>query len=171
MKVLHMITGLGVGGAGLQLRSILQHPRRDCDVVTLYNPGPVADMIRADGGRVRDAGMTSNTQFAALLRLRRLIREGGYDVVHTHLYRSQVYGRLAAWVAGTPVVLSTEHSIGETHLERRRMTLSVRALYLGTEMLSDMTVAVSGTVRERLEQWGIRRKRVTVIPNGVDLQR
>jgi hypothetical protein len=27
------------------------------------------------------------------------------------------------------------------------MTLSVRALYLGTEMLSDMTVAVSGTVR------------------------
>ena len=68
-------------------------------------------------------------------------------------------------------MLSTEHSIGETHLERRRMTLSVRALYLGTEMLSDMTVAVSGTVRERLEQWGIRRKRVTVIPNGVDLQR
>ena len=53
MKVLHVITGLGVGGAELQLRSILQHTRHDCDVVTLYNPGPVADMIRADGGRVR----------------------------------------------------------------------------------------------------------------------
>ena len=50
MKVLHVITGLGVGGAELQLRSILQHTRHESDVVTLYNPGPVADMIRADGG-------------------------------------------------------------------------------------------------------------------------
>ena len=171
MKVLHVITGLGVGGAELQLRSILQHTRHDSEVVTLYNPGPVADMIRGDGGRVRDVGMTSNTQLSTVLRLRTLIRDGGYDVVHAHLYRSQVYGRSAAWLAGTPVVLSTEHSIGETHLERRRMTLGVRALYLGTELLSDMTIAVSGTVRERLEKWGVRPKRVSVIPNGVDLQR
>ena len=171
MKVLHVITGLGVGGAELQLRSILQHTRHDSEVVTLYNPGPVADMIRSDGGRVRDIGMSRNTQLSALFRLRTLIRQGRYDVVHAHLYRSQVYGRSAAWLAGTPVVLSTEHSIGETHLERRKMSPGVRALYLGTEMLSDMTVAVSGTVRERLENWGVRPKRITVIPNGVDLQR
>ena len=171
MKVLHVITGLGVGGAELQLRSILQHTRHDSEVVTLYNPGPVADMIRADGGRVADLGMTRNTQLSALRRLRRLIRQGGYDVVHTHLYRSQVYGRPAAWLAATPVVLSTEHSIGETHLERRPMTRGVRALYLATEFLSDATIAVSGTVRERLLAWGVRDRRVTVIPNGVDLQR
>ena len=115
-----MITGLGVGGAELQLRSILQHTRHESEVVTLYNPGPVADMIRADGGRVTDLGMTSNTEVPALIRLHRLIRDGGYDVVHTHLYRSQIYGRPAAWLARTPVVVSTEHSIGETHLERRR---------------------------------------------------
>jgi len=171
VKVLHVITGLGVGGAELQLRSILQHTRHESDVVTLYNPGPVADMIRADGGRVRDLGMTRNTELSALLRLRRLIRSGGYDVVHTHLYRSQIYGRTAAWLAGTPVVLSTEHSIGETHLERRRMTLGVRALYLGTERLSDTTIAVSETVRDRLASWGVRPRNMTVIPNGVDLGR
>jgi glycosyltransferase involved in cell wall biosynthesis len=171
MKVLHVITGLGVGGAELQLRSILQHTRHDADVVTLYNPGPVADMIRGDGGRVRNLGMTRNTQVPALLALRRLIHDGGYDVVHAHLYRSQVYARPAAWLAGTPVVLSTEHSIGETHLERRRMTRGVRALYLGTELFSDATIAVSGTVRQRLLDWGVRDRRVTVIPNGVDLQR
>lgn len=171
MKVLHMITGLGVGGAELQLRSILQHSRHESDVVTLYNPGPVADMIRADGGRVINLGMKRNTELAALLRLRRLIRDGGYDVVHAHLYRSQVYGRPAAWLARTPVVVSTEHSIGETHLERRRMTAGVRALYLATERLSDATIAVSPTVHDRLEKWGVRPRRMTVIPNGVDLDR
>ena len=171
MKVLHVITGLGVGGAELQLRSMLQHTRHNAEVVTLYNPGPVADMIRADGRRVRSLGMTSNTQISALNGLRRLIAAGGYDVVHAHLYRSQVYGRPAAWLAGVPVIVSTEHSIGETHLERRKMTPAVRALYLATEMMSDMTVAVSGTVRERLVRWGLRPRKVAVIPNGVDLTR
>lgn len=171
MKVLHVITGLGVGGAELQLRSILQHTRHESEVITLYNPGPVADMIRSDGVRVRDLGMKSNTELAALRRLRSIIRHGRYDVVHTHLYRSQVYGRFAAWLARTPVVLSTEHSIGETHLERRRMTAGVRALYLATEALSDMTIAVSETVAGRMVNWGVRRRKMTVIPNGVDFGR
>ncbi len=171
MKVLHLITGLGVGGAELQLRSILQHTRHDADVITLYNPGPVADMIRSDGSQVRNLGMTRNTELSALLRLRRMIRDGGYDVVHAHLYRSQIYGRPAAWLAGTPVVLSTEHSIGETHLERRKMTLGVRALYLATERFSDATIAVSAAVHDRMAKWGVRPRRMTVIPNGVDLGR
>ena len=47
MKVLHVITGLDVGGAEIQLSLILKHTRHDSDVVTLYNPGPVADQIRA----------------------------------------------------------------------------------------------------------------------------
>jgi glycosyltransferase involved in cell wall biosynthesis len=171
MKVLHLITGLGVGGAELQLRSVLQHTRHDAEVVTLYNPGPVADMIRADGRQVRNLGMTSNTQISALYELRRLIAEGRYDVVHAHLYRSQIYGRPAAWLAGVPVIVSTEHSIGETHLERREMTAGVRGLYLATELMSDMTVAVSQTVRDRLVRWGVRPRKVAVIPNGVDLTR
>lgn len=166
-----MITGLGVGGAELQLRSVIQHSRHDCDVVTLYNPGPVAGMLGEDGVQVRSLEMTSNRQLSALPRLWRLIREGRYDVVHTHLYRSQIYGRPAARLAGVPVVVSTEHSIGETHLERRRMTTGVRALYLSTGAFSQMTIAVSETVRDRMLSWGVSDRKVTVIPNGVDLSR
>jgi len=171
VKVLHVITGLGVGGAELQLRSILQHTRHQSDVVTLYNPGPVADMITGDGGRVRDLGMTRNTDLSALGRLTRLIRAGRYDVVHTHLYRSCIYGRLAARLAGTPVVVTTEHSIGETHLERRRMTLGVRALYLSTDLCSDATIAVSDAVAHRLTKWGVPARKIETIPNGLDFDR
>ena len=42
---------------------LLRHTRQS-DVVTLYNPGSVAEQIRADGSRVRDIGMTRNTQLA-----------------------------------------------------------------------------------------------------------
>ncbi|MDA3626980.1 glycosyltransferase [Saccharopolyspora oryzae] len=171
MKVLHVITGLGVGGAELQLRSVLQHTRHDAEVVSLYNPGDVAGMIAGDGVRVRDLGMTRNTQVSAVFKLREVIRSGRFDVVHTHLYRACVYGRLAARMAGTKVVVSTEHSIGETHLERRRMSFGVRALYLGTDLCSDATIAVSDTVAERLRNWGMPTRKITVIPNGVDFGR
>src|ERR1700691_4169114 len=139
MKVLHVITGLDAGGAETQLAMLLRHTRHECDVVTLYNPGPVAEQIRAAGLSVRDIGMRSNLDLGALPRLRSLIRDGRYDVVHAHLYRSQVYARPAARLARTPVVLTTEHSIGETHIERRKMTRGGRALYLSSEMFSDAT--------------------------------
>jgi glycosyltransferase involved in cell wall biosynthesis len=168
MKVLHVITGLDAGGAELQLAMILRRTRHESDVVTLYNPGPVADKIRAQGTTVRNIGMKSNTELAALLRLRKIIKDGQYDVVHTHLYRAQIYARPAARLAGTPVVLTTEHSIGETHIERRKMTRSVQALYLTSERFSDATIAVSDIVKDRLVRWGVRPGKITVIPNGVD---
>jgi glycosyltransferase involved in cell wall biosynthesis len=172
VKVLHVITGLGVGGAELQLWSVLRHSRHAADVVTLYNPGPVAERLHGDGVHVRDLGMQRNTQLAALPRLRRIISDGGYDVVHTHLYRAQIYARPAARLARTPAVVTTEHSIGETHIERRKMTAGVRALYLATDYLCcDATIAVSDAVRDRLAKWGVPARKITVIPNGVDFSR
>ncbi len=168
MKVLHVITGLDAGGAELQLAMILRHTRHESDVVTLYNPGPVAEQIEAQGTIVRNIGMRSNTELPALLRLRKLIKDGRYDVVHTHLYRTQIYARPAARLAGTPVVLTTEHSIGETHIERRKMTRGVRVLYLTSELFSDATIAVSDIVKDRLVKWGVRPGKITVVPNGVD---
>ena len=169
MKVLHIITGLDAGGAEIQLALILKYTRHETDVVTLYNPGPVADLIRAGGASVRDIGMRRNTEISALLRLRSLIAAGRYDVVHTHLFRTQIYGRPAAWLAGTPVVLTTEHSIGETHIERRKMTSAVRGLYLASELFSDATIAVADVVKERLINWGVSGRKITVIPNGLDV--
>ena len=168
MKVLHVITGLEAGGAEVQLAMLVRHTRHEPDVLTLYNPGSVADQIRADGIRVRDLGMTRNTQLGALLRLRSIIADGRYDVVHTHLYRAQIYARPAARLARTPVVVTTEHSIGETHIERRKMSPGVRGLYLGSELFSDGTIAVSDVVKERLIRWGVPAKKISVIPNGLE---
>jgi len=169
MKVLHVITGLEAGGAEIQLAMLVRHTRHDADVITLYNAGSVADQIRADGTSVRDLGMQRNTELGALRRLRSIIEAGRYDVVHTHLYRSQIYARPAARLARTPVVLTTEHSIGETHIERRKMTAGVRGLYLASELFSDATIAVSDVVRERLVRWGVPARKITVIPNGLEI--
>ncbi|MET7481471.1 glycosyltransferase [Streptomyces sp. NPDC005538] len=171
MKALHIITGLGVGGAEQQLRLLLRHLPVDCDVVTLTNPGAVADGLTADGVRVIHLGMTGNRDLTALPRLVRIIRTGGYDLVHTHLYRACVYGRLAARIAGVKAVVATEHSLGDSQMEGRRLSAGVRALYLASERLGRSTVAVSPTVAERLKRWGVPGPRIEVVPNGIDLDR
>lgn len=82
-----------------------------------------------------------------------------------------MYGRLAARLAGVRTVVATEHSLGATQIEGRPLTAGARALYLGSERLGTRTVAVSTTVANRLRRWGVRRDRIDVVPNGIDVPR
>jgi glycosyltransferase involved in cell wall biosynthesis len=171
MRVLHVITGLAAGGAEQQLRLLLRRQRATAEVAVLTNPGSMARAIEAEGTPVHHVGMRGNTDAAALPRLVRLIRAGRYDLVHTHLYRACVYGRIAARVAGVRHIVATEHSLGERCIEGRRRTAGVRGLYLATERLGTTTVAVSTTVAHRLVAWGVPASRIEVVPNGIDVER
>jgi glycosyltransferase involved in cell wall biosynthesis len=184
MRVLHVITGLAAGGAEQQLHLLLRHEPARAEVAALTNLGQVAQAIRRDGTLVHDLGMRRNTDLAALPRLARLIRAGRFDVVHTHLYRACVYGRLAARLAGVPHVVATEHSLGESSIEGRRLSSGVRGLYLATERSSGVrglylaterlgrtTIAVSTAVARRLRACGVPASRIETIPNGIDRHR
>ena len=168
MKVLHVITGLASGGAEVQLDLLLRHTRHDAEVATLYKFGAVGRRLVARGLKVHDLNMRSNKDLSAVLRLARIMRRGRYKVVHVHLYRACVYGRLAARLARVPVVVTTEHSLGDTQIEGREKTRAVRSLYLTTDRFSDVTVAVSSRVRQRLIDWGVPGSKIRVIPNGMD---
>ena len=169
MRVLHVITGLAAGGAEHQLRLLLRYSACESEVVALTNPGPVADAIRGDGVPVHVLGMRGNRDLAALPRLVGLIRAGRFDIVHTHLYRACVYGRIAARLAGVRHVVATEHSLGDGLIEGRRTTRGVRALYRAAERFAGgPTIAVSHAVQRRLIGWGVRPDRIRVIPNGID---
>lgn len=168
LRILHVITGLAAGGAEQQLRLLLPHLTARCEVAALTNPGIVAESMRSAGFTVHHLGMRGNRDLSTVARLARLMKAGRYEVVHTHLYRACVYGRLAARLARVPAIVATEHSIGDALIEGRRKSAAVRALYLASERLGQVTVAVSDTVAERLAQWGVRRSRIEVIANGID---
>lgn len=169
MRVLHVITGLDAGGAEQWLRSTLRHSTADAQVCSLTGPGVLGPALAAEGVRVHALGMRGNRDLAALPRLVRLIRAGRFDLVHTHLYRAQVYGALAARLAGVRAVVSTEHSLNDRLIEGRPVDRpGVRGLYRAAARLTTRTVAVSEPVAVRLAAWGIDPARVEVVPVGVD---
>jgi glycosyltransferase involved in cell wall biosynthesis len=112
--------------------------------------------------------MTSNRDVSVVGDLRRLMLTGNFDLVHTHLYRACVHGRVAARLARVPHIVATEHSLGDRVIEGRRASIGVRALYVATERLGHATIAVSEGVAGRLRAWGVPDARITVIPNGID---
>ncbi|QKW22149.1 glycosyltransferase [Kitasatospora sp. NA04385] len=173
MRVLHVVTGLHAGGAERQLALLLRHLPADQEheVAALTNPGTVARELRADGFTVHHLDMRGNRDLGVLPRLTRLIRSGRYDLVHTHLYRAMLYGRLAARLAGVRTVIATEHSLQSGVIEGRPTSRGVKALYLGAERLGTTTIAVSGQVAEVLGAWGVPADRVRLLPNGVDAAR
>ena len=168
MRVLHVITTLAEGGAEHQLRLLVRRLPHDCEVVTLSRPGAVAAAMRADGTTVHELISRGDYDLSAVRRLRRLIRIGHFDLVHTHLYRACVQGRFAARLAGVPRVVATEYHLCEGVIEGRRTSAGVRALYLAGERLGRITIAVSQAIAGRLRDWGVPQARIAVIPKGID---
>lgn len=172
VRVVHVITGLATGGAERMLQQRVDRTRHDVEVVALSVEGEIADQLRAAGVRVHYLGMRSNQDVLAVFALARLLRRLRPDLVHVHLYRALVYGRLAARLAGLHAVVATEHSALPDSTEGRRATAGVRALYRFTERLGRLTVAVSSTTRSILIQhWGVPADRIVVVPNGIDTSR
>ena len=108
----------------------------------------------------------------ALGALYRRIKHGQYDVVHTHISKAGVLGRLAAKWTGGPAIVHTYHGKVE-ELERRRSLVS-RA-YVASERraagMAHALIAVGKAVEEHLLKMGVGTpEQFRVIPNGIDLE-
>ena len=168
MRVLHVISTLAGGSAEQQLRLLLRRLPYESEVVTLAPAGAVAAALRAEGVPVHEVDTLGERHLTAVARLRRTIRRGGFDVVHTHLHRASVQGRLAARLAGVPHVLATEQHLPAEEHPGRPPSAGARALYLAGERLGEITIAASTAIAARLRAWGVPARRITVLPKAVD---
>src|SRR4051812_22152517 len=113
MRVLHVIGGLTEGGPEHQLRLLVGRLPHECEGVTLTPPGAVAAALRARGTTVHELAGRDGHDLATVAPLRRLIRHGGFDLVHAHTHRACLASRLAARLAGVPYVVATEHRLDD----------------------------------------------------------
>src|SRR3989454_12814506 len=114
IRVLHVITSLGIGGAERLVVSAaggLSAARFDHAICCLAERGPLAGEAEAAGVPVFCVGQFPGLRHPiAFARLVRTIRSFRPTIVHTHLQSANLYGRLAARLARVPVVAATERS-------------------------------------------------------------
>lgn len=107
----------------------------------------------------------------ALTSLLALYRQVAPDVVHTHTSKAGVLGRLAAWIAGAPVVIHGVHILpfdNVSAIERATYLAMERALAPATHAF----VNVSEGMRDLGLRYGVGRSdRHFVVPSGMDTAR
>ncbi|MCI0698398.1 glycosyltransferase family 4 protein [candidate division KSB1 bacterium] len=194
VKVLHIITHLGVGGAldnTLITIKGLSRDRYEVDLAAGILTGNYYELWQERAEACADKVILfrdlQRAPHAAkdkrvLQQLTDFIRERNYDIVHTHTAKAGVIGRIAAKRAGVATVVHTYHSFGwqDAHdfhaaLWRRSLAHLKRRFYIRLERyaagLSDALVTVSElNKKEALElEVGPAEKFVTIY-SGVDLE-
>lgn len=165
IDVVHVLCDLAGGGAERLVLDLCRRvPGARSRVVTVYAGGALAGAFAREGVRVTCAGrVRKRLGLRATLRIAQALQ--GADVVHTHLWAGDTWGRLAALSRpGLPVV-TTEHNV-EPEPGRWRALVDA-PLQLRTTRF----VAVSEASAAALRQRGVADDRIQRIDNGVDLAR
>lgn len=172
LRVMQFITPSGFYGAErwvLALASNLDHEQVVCDLAVSQEGDQqdltIAELYPSSAGEVHRVPMAGRFDWRVVNRLAAIIRERQIDIVHSHGYKSDILGLLAARKAGIRCV-STPHGFsGKVGL---KLGLFIR---IGTHMLRyfDAVVPLSEELMADMARFRVPAKRVHFIRNGVDL--
>ncbi|MGP8049464.1 MAG: glycosyltransferase [Desulfobaccales bacterium] len=168
LKVLHLLASLPVGGAEDLVAAIVRGlpPRRFApEVACLEAPGPVGVELAAAGYPVHSLGLDLKRDPAWRLAaaVRRLLKEIRPDILHTHLYHPNLYGRLAALGLGLPGVVAAVHNSYTRVKFHRRLWNHL----LG--WASDRILVGSAQVWEDVRRYdAVPASRLLLLPYGID---
>lgn len=167
VRVLWVVKGLGPGGAERLLASAARfhdHTRFEFDCAyVLAGKDHLAGELEQAGVRTRCLSSTRRDRRWAG-RLWRLVRSGGYDVVHVHSPLPGSVARLAARslpAQRRPLVVATEHNTWATHRAPTRWANRL------TGRWEAVAVAVTDEVRASMR--GRAAAVATTVRHGIDL--
>jgi glycosyltransferase involved in cell wall biosynthesis len=169
IPVLHLIVELSIGGAQSALLRLLAHHDRQrfkVQVACLYNgEGVIAQQIRAIGVPVIELGMTGKFRLDAVWRFYRLLHSQQPEILHTWMFHANIIGRLIGRMAGVPIIITSERTMGQEGIFRRWLNRY-------TAGMSDRIICVSNSVASFAKGTiKLPASKLVVIPNGVQLER
>jgi glycosyltransferase involved in cell wall biosynthesis len=182
IRVLHVITRMIVGGAQentLLSCALIDRARFPSEILSGVETGAEGSLhatcmargvtLRFEPALVRNLHPLSDA--IALFRLWRRFRRERWDVVHVHTSKAGILGRMAARLAGVPVVIHTAHGWAFS----RDQSPPVYALYVFLERLCaklcDAIVVVCEPDRDEALRLGVgRREQYVLIRSGIEIE-
>ena len=170
MKVIHLISGGDTGGAKTHVYSLLSNLlQRDVTVkLVCFMDGPFAEGARALGIPTE---VLSHGFFGSVGYLRRIIRNGGYDVLHCHGAKANFMGAILRRRLPIPVVTTVHSDYRLDYLHRPFAAISYGVANRLALRCLDYRVCVSDVMRQKLIDRGFKPNDLFSIYNGLDFSR
>jgi len=169
INILHLYQNSKIGGVQQQIFSLIKSYNKD-----LFNPifcclgnkEKIAEKLEKNGIEVITLNRTNYNRlsFKIIKDLYKIIKEKNIHILRTHRYRSNLYGRIAGWLAGVPVIISSVHDNyrSDKKIERKLMNKIL-------SIITDKIVAVSESIKNDIIRYDkINPSKIEVINNGVD---
>jgi len=158
MRILHLEAGRHLYGGAAQVRYLIDGLRAArVDNVLVCPPGS-ALAAAPPAGEIVPLAMHGDLDLGMLPRLARLIRAEHPDLVHVHSRRgADLYGGLAAAIAGVPAVLTRRVDAAEPRWLARLKCRPYAAV-----------VALSRAIEAQLTSAGVDDTRLKRIPSAID---
>ena len=167
-KLLRIITWLPVGGIEKRLVRVLSLLRDKYDITVCCirdKQGAYENDLKELGIRVRKIHMRSRLDPVGLYKLYKFMKNEEFDIVHTHMYRSNTPGRIAAKFAGIPVIIANLHNIDTWKSRKHFLIDKILSRY------TDKIIAVSDAVKKfNIKNSGIISDKFITIYNGIDIE-
>ncbi|MEO1528883.1 MAG: glycosyltransferase, partial [Planctomycetota bacterium] len=170
-RVLHLVNGEHFSGAE-RVQSHLGRCLPQFDVAADFasvKPGKFADLLDEQEGRWGTGHrieMASRFDLRAAWKVRRLVRENEYHLLHAHTPRTAMIASAASRLAGVPWVYHV-HSPAARDSDRWMINHFNAAIERVSLIGCSHLITVSNSLREDCIARGAAADRVTVVPNGV----
>ena len=171
MKIAQIMPEFGLAGAETMCENLtyeLIKAGHQVVVVSMYDyHSAITERLEAAGVDIRYLGKKPGLDPSMILKMEKVFRETGVQVVHTHRYCAQ-YAMPAAMLAGVKHRVHTLHSVASKEIKKPARKLS-KFFY---KYCNVIPVSLSELVRESVvEEYQLAPEAIPVIFNGIDLSR
>jgi glycosyltransferase involved in cell wall biosynthesis len=169
IRVLQLITSLDRGGAENHLLALLTHADRQAfqiETAVLGGEGELVPVFREAGLPVHLLKMRGRVDPLALRRLVGLLKDREFDIVHSHLFRADIYAGLAVARLGErrPLLVSTRHND-----DRFFLNPFVGIVHYLVSARQDLIIAISDHIARFTVARGVRHPgRVRRVYHGIE---
>jgi len=181
IRVAHLIAGIGTGGTGENtLFTIEGLDKKKYHIDLVVGEELRKDILKRISNKkinliqIRPFGARHSFLYdpILLLKLIGLFKRGRYDIIHTHSTKSGILGRIAARIAGVPIIIHGLHVNALEVFDSKFINVTTILLEKITSKFTDAHISVSEVVSKKYLEYGIGKKmKYFTVRSGMEINK
>lgn len=170
IRIVHIITGLGSGGAENMLYKLIKYSDKSKyyhEVISLMDEGVIGKKIIDEGTKVHSINLSVKKPINSIIEIKNICKN--FDIVNTWLYHADMIGFIVSKILlKKKLIWNIRHSNLEKKANKARTLLIVKINSMLSKYVDYITYN-SRKAKHTHSDIGYTNKSFTIIPNGFEL--